>query len=85
MQFQSTLEYLARPPAEYLIPGVDLIEGLLGIKAKLLEGSYDSQYDFIREFTAVVCFLRAFWSGPAYTNSDQPCERWSLRRLSSLG
>ncbi|KAH7010325.1 hypothetical protein EDB80DRAFT_892328 [Ilyonectria destructans] len=53
MQFQSTLEYLARPPAEYLIPGVDLVEGLLGIKAKLLEGSYDSQYDFIQEFKAV--------------------------------
>lgn len=54
MEFQSTLEYLARPPAEYLIPGVDLIGGLLGIKAKLLDGSYHSQYDFIREFTAVV-------------------------------
>ncbi|KAH6876812.1 peptidase S41 family protein [Thelonectria olida] len=54
VEFQSTLAYLARPPSEYLIPGVDVVNGLLEIKSKLLEGSFRSQYDFTLELEGVI-------------------------------
>ncbi|KAF7558159.1 hypothetical protein G7Z17_g55 [Cylindrodendrum hubeiense] len=51
IQFQSTIEYLDNPPSEYLIPGVDLVKGLLEIKSKLLQGAYYNQYQFTEEFS----------------------------------
>lgn len=53
-QFQSNLAYLADPPEDYLLPGVDLFSGLLEIKEKLFEGQYKSQYDFTSELQATV-------------------------------
>ncbi|KAF7557909.1 hypothetical protein G7Z17_g237 [Cylindrodendrum hubeiense] len=58
MEFQSTLEYLERPPPEYLIPGVDLVGGLQKIKSKLLQGKYHSQWDFVTEFKALIARVK---------------------------
>lgn len=46
MQFQSTLEYLRDPPAEYQQPPVDFVEALEEIKANVTAGNYAYQYDF---------------------------------------
>ncbi|KAH7131043.1 peptidase S41 family protein [Dactylonectria macrodidyma] len=58
MEFQSTLEYLERPPPQYLIPGVDLVGGLEKIRSKLFQGSYQSQWDFVSEFKALIARVK---------------------------
>ncbi len=46
LQVQSTLGYLKNPPAEYLLPGVDVIGGMRQIQDKLVADAYESQYDW---------------------------------------
>lgn len=54
VQFQSNLAYLADPPADYLLPGIDLFAGLQKIKQKLSNGQYKSQYAFTSELRNTV-------------------------------
>jgi len=55
VNWQSTLEQLAAPPKEYLLPGVDVLKGIGQIRAKLAAGQYANQVDFGRELYQVVC------------------------------
>lgn len=47
ISFQSTLGYLKKPPQGYLLPGVDLVGGLVAMREKLRKGDYKSQYEFV--------------------------------------
>jgi hypothetical protein len=46
LEFQTTLAYLKNPPTGYLLPGVDIMDGLQNIKQNLQSGYYLSQWDF---------------------------------------
>lgn len=46
LQFQSNIAWLKDPPSSYKKPGVDLLRGLDGIKAKVKKGHFNNQYDF---------------------------------------
>ncbi|KAK3396940.1 hypothetical protein B0T20DRAFT_508139 [Sordaria brevicollis] len=52
-QFQSTLGYLKAPPKEYLLPGVDVLGGLVQIREKLRDGGYISQFEFTKDLSRV--------------------------------
>ncbi|KAF4946671.1 hypothetical protein FSARC_14135 [Fusarium sarcochroum] len=47
VSFHSTIDILADPPEEYLVPGVDILGGWDNITAKLGKDLYESQYDFM--------------------------------------
>ncbi|KAK0710805.1 hypothetical protein B0H67DRAFT_554878 [Lasiosphaeris hirsuta] len=46
VSFQSTLGYLKKPPQGYLLPGVDVIGGLVAIREKLRKGGYKNQFEW---------------------------------------
>jgi len=52
--FQSTLGYLKSPPKGYLLPGVDVIEGLVQMREKLRKGGYRTQYQFTTDLGALI-------------------------------
>ncbi|KAJ4404454.1 hypothetical protein N0V85_004874 [Neurospora sp. IMI 360204] len=52
-QFHSTLGYLKAPPKEYLVPGVDIIGGLIQIREKLRDGGYPNQFEFTKDLSQV--------------------------------
>ena len=45
-QFQSTLPFLKRPPPGYLLPPVDVLEGIDDIIARTKSGRYRGEYDY---------------------------------------
>ncbi|KAJ9636107.1 hypothetical protein H2204_005604 [Knufia peltigerae] len=45
LEFQSTIEYLQKPPSGFLFPPVDLYGELNKIEDKVLGGQYESEYD----------------------------------------
>ncbi|KAJ4244181.1 hypothetical protein NW762_014562 [Fusarium torreyae] len=47
VSFHSTIEILADPPEEYLVPGVDILGGWDNITARLEKDLYENQYDFM--------------------------------------
>ncbi|KAH8657787.1 hypothetical protein BX600DRAFT_499850 [Xylariales sp. PMI_506] len=71
IESQSTLAFLRNPTNEYLLPGVDVLEGIADMRAMLTNGTYTDQYDFITDLFGV--FLRAndghFLYIPALVNS----------------
>ncbi|KAM5505310.1 hypothetical protein McanMca71_003156 [Microsporum canis] len=44
--WQSTLDYLKDPPKGYLLPGVDLEDGLKGIRLKAVGNEYANEFEF---------------------------------------
>lgn len=54
MQFQSTVDILKNPPADYPMPPTDLLGGLDEIEQKAGAGMYESQYEFDRELQSLV-------------------------------
>lgn len=48
-QLQSTIGFLAKPPEEYLLPGIDVLGGLDEIKSNLFEGYYENQFQFVSD------------------------------------
>lgn len=54
VEFQSTLEALADPPEEYLIPGVDVLGGIEVIRTKLKKDEYSRQYDMLKDLRSLV-------------------------------
>lgn len=44
--FQSTVGYLKKPPQGYLLPGVDLLDGLAKIEGNVRNDHYNSEVDF---------------------------------------
>ncbi|KAB8297035.1 hypothetical protein EYC80_002433 [Monilinia laxa] len=52
-QFQSTLAYLKNPPADYPLPGADMLGGLAEIKGNINSGYYASQWEFEKDLYAL--------------------------------
>ncbi|KAK6085180.1 peptidase S41 family protein [Seiridium cupressi] len=50
---QSTVGFLAKPPEEYLLPGVDVVGGLQEIRANLFDGHYENQFQFVSDVQKV--------------------------------
>ncbi len=58
ISFQSTLGDLKKPPQSYLLPGVDLVGGMVAIREKLRKGQYKNQYEFVLDIDRLVrCFI----------------------------
>lgn len=54
LSYQSTLEILADPPEEYLIPGVDVLGGIEVIRSKLKNDEYETQYEVMTDLQSIV-------------------------------
>jgi hypothetical protein len=52
--FQSTLEILADPPKEYLLPGVDVLGGFDTIRSRLENNKYKTQYEVMTDLRSIV-------------------------------
>ncbi|KAG4030352.1 hypothetical protein MFRU_012g00920 [Monilinia fructicola] len=52
-QFQSTLAYLKNPPADYPLPGADMLAGLAEIKENINLGHYENQWEFEKDLYAL--------------------------------
>lgn len=52
--FQSTVGFLKNPPRGYLLPGVDLLNGLAKIEEKVRNDIYSNEYDFETEILELV-------------------------------
>ncbi|KAF7559963.1 hypothetical protein G7046_g4203 [Stylonectria norvegica] len=53
VEFQSTLENLADPPEEYLVPGVDVWGGFNTMKESLTTNYYANQYEAMTELRSI--------------------------------
>ncbi|KAH8729861.1 hypothetical protein BGZ61DRAFT_492036 [Ilyonectria robusta] len=53
LSYQSTLEILADPPEEYLIPGVDVLGGIEVIRSKLKNDEYQAQYEVMTDLQSI--------------------------------
>ncbi|CAM1502758.1 Fc.00g075340.m01.CDS01 [Cosmosporella sp. VM-42] len=53
INFQSTLEVLANPPDEYLLPGVDVLGGIEVIRSKLEKDEYENQYEVMKDLRSL--------------------------------
>jgi hypothetical protein len=71
--FQSTIETLADPPEEYLLPGVDIWGGLDGIEQKLKKDKYKSQYDVMNNLRSIVSPV-----GDEYTRCTATIHMWTF-------
>lgn len=56
VSFQSTIETLADPPEEYLLPGVDILGGLDTIEQNLKSDKYKSQYEVMDDLRSIVSY-----------------------------
>ncbi|KAH7007595.1 hypothetical protein EDB80DRAFT_578049 [Ilyonectria destructans] len=54
LSYQSTLEILADPPKEYLIPGVDVLGGIEVIRSKLKNDEYETQYEVMTDLQSII-------------------------------
>ena len=54
VEYQSTIELLKDPPAEYLLPGVDIIGGMKVMRQKLESDKYQSQFDVMTDLQSLV-------------------------------
>ncbi|KAF2646765.1 peptidase S41 family protein-like protein [Massarina eburnea CBS 473.64] len=54
LQFQSTLSYLKNPPSSWPNEKVDLVAGLDDIGKKVSDGTYDNEYDFENDISALL-------------------------------
>ncbi|KIW19698.1 hypothetical protein PV08_00272 [Exophiala spinifera] len=54
LEFQSTIEYLQKPPSGFLFPPVDLHEELDKIEGNVLRGQYESEYDMQVDITSLL-------------------------------
>lgn len=66
LEFQSTKEYLKRPPPGYLFPAVDLDTEFNNIQKKVENGEYESEYDMQVAITSLLTSARdghLSWNG----------------------
>ena len=54
LNFQPTLAYLKNPPSGYLLPGVDIQQGLIDINNTAVASEYKSEYDFQNAIQALL-------------------------------
>jgi len=54
IEWQSTIEILADPPHDYLVPAIDIFYELDRIEQNLKTGFYSKQWDFSTDFMGIV-------------------------------
>ncbi|KLJ11924.1 hypothetical protein EMPG_12928 [Blastomyces silverae] len=52
-KWQSTIDFLKKPPTGYLLPASDLVGELANIRKKVSKGSYKNEFDFQNDLSAL--------------------------------